>query len=264
MRTDKLKMQSQETSHSGSAASGGETNPFKWNSSTWISALSGTASSVASYNATTGLNSYTDNYNNKPALGASATGQWNYVNSFLNSKDNSFDFKQANNITSQRSLIDKYSDSTEETFAESQFGKGGQSFGFGASSALGGGIGYEVGIVTDNNGGRAFYLTFKGNIGFGSDVGVSVANITPTTKRDFSVNDFSGKGNSYNGSYGAWGYERGGTMSKSGVEKLYPNNAGSGKNGYITNAGSRSYLLPMLRGGLGLFFSESQTWTFNF
>ena len=49
----------------------------------------------------------------------------------------------------------------------------------------------------------------------------------------------------------------GGTMSKSGVEKLYPNNAGSGKNGYITNAGSRSYLLPMLRGGLGFFFSES-------
>jgi len=60
------------------------------------------------------------------------------------------------------------------------------------------------------------------------------------------------------------GYERGGTMDASGKEKLYPNNAGSGKNGYITNTASRSYLAPMLRGGFGIFFTESKTWTFNF
>jgi len=53
-------------------------------------------------------------------------------------------------------------------------------------------------------------------------------------------------------------------MSKSGKEKLYPNNLGSGKNGYTIDTGSRSYLVPMLRGGLGLMFSESKTWTINF
>lgn len=55
-------------------ASSGEANPFKWDSNTWANALSSTTSSVASYNATTGVNSYIDNYNNKPALGASAIG----------------------------------------------------------------------------------------------------------------------------------------------------------------------------------------------
>lgn len=55
-------------------ASSGEANPFKWDSNTWANALSSTTSSVASYNATTGVNSYIDNYNNKPTLGASAMG----------------------------------------------------------------------------------------------------------------------------------------------------------------------------------------------
>lgn len=56
----------------GAAASGGQLNPFKWDSSAWISSLAGTVSSVGSFSATTGLNSYVDNYNNKPAKGASA------------------------------------------------------------------------------------------------------------------------------------------------------------------------------------------------
>ena len=68
----------------GGAASGGEANPFKWDSATWLSAVSSTTSSVGSYNATTGVNSYIDNYNNKPALGASAIGWMNNLHSFVN------------------------------------------------------------------------------------------------------------------------------------------------------------------------------------
>ncbi|OXG06084.1 RHS repeat-associated protein [Flavobacterium araucananum] len=56
----------------GGAASG-EANPFKWNLNTWMTAFTGTASSVASGYATGKANSYIENYNNKPVLGASAT-----------------------------------------------------------------------------------------------------------------------------------------------------------------------------------------------
>ncbi|WP_426484979.1 RHS repeat-associated core domain-containing protein [Flavobacterium sp. 2] len=143
-------------------------------------------------------------------------------------------------------------------------GKGGQAIGWGATASMGGGIGYEIGIVTDDNGGRALYFTFKGNVGWGEDVGMTVTKITPTSKRDFSVDDFYGKAISYSVSYGSWGYERGGTMSKAGKAKLNPNNFGTGKNGYTTDAGSRSHLLPMLRGGMGVLFSESKTWIFKF
>ena len=60
----------------GGAASGGQINPFKWDSNAWTSAFAGAASSAGSYYASsyaTGFaNNYLDNYNNKPALGASA------------------------------------------------------------------------------------------------------------------------------------------------------------------------------------------------
>ncbi|MDL2141712.1 FG-GAP-like repeat-containing protein [Flavobacterium tructae] len=56
----------------GGAASG-EVNPLKWNLSTWMTAFTGTASSVASGYATGRANSYIENYSNKPTLGASAT-----------------------------------------------------------------------------------------------------------------------------------------------------------------------------------------------
>jgi hypothetical protein len=81
----------------GGAASGGETNPFKWNSSTWISAVSGTTSSVASFSASTGLNRYTDNYNNKPVLGASAIGPGFDIPSFVN--NNKYSFSNDQNST---------------------------------------------------------------------------------------------------------------------------------------------------------------------
>lgn len=62
----------------GGAASGGQANPFKWDANAWTSAFAGAASSagssLASSYATGMTNNYLDNYNNKPALGASAIG----------------------------------------------------------------------------------------------------------------------------------------------------------------------------------------------
>lgn len=115
----------------GGAASGGETNPFKWNSSTWINALSGTASSVASYNATTGINSYTDNYNNKPALGASATGQWDNVNSFVGSNQN--------NLWKNEAFTGKSEQNNESNFSK-EF------------------LGLSVGVVSESKFGGRYYF----------------------------------------------------------------------------------------------------------
>ena len=145
-------------------------------------------------------------------------------------------------------------------------GKGGQSVGISCNAALGGGIGLEFGFVSDDNGGRALYFTFKGNVGYGSDVGISASKITPTHKGDFSVNHFSGSGNSHSASFLAWGYERGGTMSKNGIDKVKVNNFGTGKNGYTTNTFSRSYITKVIpeKIGLSYMFSESKTWIFKF
>ncbi|WP_316634951.1 RHS repeat-associated core domain-containing protein [uncultured Flavobacterium sp.] len=74
----------------GAAASGGQLNPFKWDSSAWISSLAGTASSVGSYSATTGLNSYVDNYNNKPPQGASAISSGKndeFIHNYVSTKE---------------------------------------------------------------------------------------------------------------------------------------------------------------------------------
>jgi len=72
----------------GGAASGGQANPFKWDSSTWVSAISSVASSVGSFNATTGVNSYIDNYSNKPPLSASAISSSIDVHSYVSTKEN--------------------------------------------------------------------------------------------------------------------------------------------------------------------------------
>nr|WP_199000442.1 FG-GAP-like repeat-containing protein [Flavobacterium sp. ASV13] len=59
--------------HGGAAS--GEANPFKWNFSTWMTAFTGTVSSLASGYATGSANSYIENYNNKPVLGVSANNK---------------------------------------------------------------------------------------------------------------------------------------------------------------------------------------------
>lgn len=53
----------------GAAASGGEVNPFKWDSNAWINGFSSAASSLGSYGLTASTNNYIDNYSNKPELG---------------------------------------------------------------------------------------------------------------------------------------------------------------------------------------------------
>ena len=80
----------------GGAASGGQINPFKWDSNAWTSAFAGAASSAGSYYASsyaTGFaNNYLDNYNNKPALGASAISPENnseYIHSYVSTEHTS-------------------------------------------------------------------------------------------------------------------------------------------------------------------------------
>jgi len=96
---------------------------------------------------------------------------------------------------------------------------------------------------------------------------MSINNITPTHGGSFSVDDFVGRANSHSLSVGAWGYERGGTTgTNSGIEKAYfmGRNSGVNDKSYITNGGSRGYITPMTKGGLGYLFTESKTWIFKF
>ncbi|MFC4389775.1 RHS repeat-associated core domain-containing protein [Flavobacterium quisquiliarum] len=103
----------------GGAATG-EANPLKWNMQNVMGALSGIGSGLATSYATGATNSYIDNYNNKPALGASAIGLgYDDLHSFVNnnSKDE-FDFKTANNIGDTRPLIQQYNEHPREPYEE--------------------------------------------------------------------------------------------------------------------------------------------------
>ncbi|WP_426483550.1 RHS repeat-associated core domain-containing protein [Flavobacterium sp. 2] len=72
----------------GAYASGGELNPAKWKSTSFTNIAATAASLGSSTVATNFTNNYLENYNNKPALGASAVGPGDDLHSFVNnSKD---------------------------------------------------------------------------------------------------------------------------------------------------------------------------------
>ncbi|MET3028389.1 RHS repeat-associated core domain-containing protein [Flavobacterium sp. UW10123] len=103
----------------GAYESGGQLNPGKWTSNAWTSAFAGAASGAASSYTTGVANNYLDNYNNKPALGASAIGEGYDLPSYIENKSKGdFDFKAANNIEDTRPLIQQYSEHPRVSYQE--------------------------------------------------------------------------------------------------------------------------------------------------
>ncbi|WP_372474851.1 hypothetical protein AB4865_06170 [Capnocytophaga sp. ARDL2] len=148
--------------------------------------------------------------------------------------------------------------------------RGGEFTEFSLGGAAGGGIGLAFGVVRDNFGESSFYFTFSGYAGLGGGLGINSGVISPTNNQTFSVNDFSGSGNSWSINVGFLSYERGGTQGN-GFEN-YGIPTEQNRRAYIYNAGSQSGhypsfqikdVHPWFKGiNVGGMITESKTWVY--
>ncbi|MEJ5092887.1 hypothetical protein GEO21_22800, partial [Sphingobacterium faecium] len=141
--------------------------------------------------------------------------------------------------------------------------KSGEFKGVSINGALIGGIGFEIGIVTDAVGISSFYFTFNGNLGLGGGINISTGIVKPTGQNQFLVSDFRGFGSGYSAgaAYGL-GIDLGVggsiTPDLSGKDKLKPNQWGIGPRGYRTETLSPGFSGPGV--GAGIMYNYSRTW----
>lgn len=83
-----------------------------------------------------------------------------------------------------------------------------------AGGAIGGGFGVGIGVVWDDSGQSALYLTIKGKLGFGAGGGVDVSHIAPTSCWGFKLDDWEGYGTNYNFGAGLFSGSYGGNVTE--------------------------------------------------
>ena len=164
------------------------------------------------------------------------------------------------------------SETYKDVGVETNWGGGEQSgsfssFSFGAT--IGGGFTLEAGFVTDSKNDKAFFFTYHGNAGFGTDVGFNAGKIIPTGNHSFLLDDFKGDGGGYNLSletpFGSFGGGQSGNIPQG--QSFHKGNlkfniGGSSKGSYIINQGSHN-ATPSPKIRLGGSISRSKTWIFK-
>ena len=147
---------------------------------------------------------------------------------------------------------------------KSKTGKAGQFAEFSIGGAVGGGISLSVGIVSDSKGNYTSYFTFSGNCGIGGGFGFNAGKITPTSKRDFNIQDWAGKGNSVSLSADILGWSvggsHGGTQADGSRGKTGFAHYGQAKNGYTYILKPATIFSPNLKAEA--YISESKTWIY--
>lgn len=140
---------------------------------------------------------------------------------------------------------------------------GGNFVGLSVNGALIGGLGYGGGMVTDATGKSSAYFTFNGNIGFGGGIGLDIGTTTPSGPNQFYLNDFAGKGGSYNVGIASplvdFGVGAGGSLDSriGGTKAMNVNNFGNNLGGYKT--GQFGFSPPSGFGVSGMY-SYGTTW----
>jgi hypothetical protein len=143
---------------------------------------------------------------------------------------------------------------------------------FNAGFAFGGGIGFAIGKVYDNQGNSNWYGSFSGNLGLYAGAGFNEGKIIPTNSSHKFVNsDFEGEGKSYSAGYGIFGGSYGGSWLEGSERKDHPedqfNPARFGLNNTNTQTGGYTTLSGGLSKGPGLkiggAYSHTKTWLFN-
>lgn len=132
------------------------------------------------------------------------------------------------------------------------------------NGALIGGIGLEIGVVTDALGNSRPFFTFNGNLGIGGGISLNAGILKPTMNNEpFLAEDLAGFGAGYSasGSYGIGvDLNYGGSLQPgvSGIDKFNPKNFGTGKRGYTTETIGSGFSGPGV--GVGVMINYSRTW----
>jgi RHS repeat-associated protein len=148
-------------------------------------------------------------------------------------------------------------------------GKGGQFTEFSMGGAVGGGISLSFGVVSDSDGDSKFYFTFTGNCGIGGGYALNTGKVTPTTNRNFQVEDWAGNGNSASATVAVGPVSVGGTHGGTEADGTVKNkadtpitgfsNMGQSSNGYTTNSSTSSKTQGLK---VEVMISKSKTITF--
>ncbi|MCW1961003.1 RHS repeat-associated core domain-containing protein [Chryseobacterium viscerum] len=126
---------------------------------------------------------------------------------------------------------------------------------FSANYAIGGGLGFSFGRVTDSKGETNWFSSFNGNIGFGASGGVETGVIIPTDpNHKFVTSDFAGTGVAYSGGDGPLNMSYGGTFNDTytgykNIDNFIPSHFG--QNSKTVNSGYKTM-------GIGIFKGSAQ------
>jgi hypothetical protein len=83
-------------------------------------------------------------------------------------------------------------------------------YSFSFDFAFGGGTGFEIGLVTDQNGGKQWFVSGNANIGYGISAGLNIRYIESIPGSTFIVTDYKGYSNGFNIGIGPLGYSNSG------------------------------------------------------
>jgi hypothetical protein len=129
----------------------------------------------------------------------------------------------------------------------------GQTMSFFFDFAFCGGGGFEIGYVTDKQGGGKWFSKGRANIGIGIGAGFNSTNIYSQGESVFTVDDYYGYSNEFNFSIGPFGYSEGGNKDKQQWKFDGFNNYGKD---YIEKGSNISVLKGMK---IGIWWSNTQT-----
>jgi len=148
--------------------------------------------------------------------------------------------------------------------------KSGFKFSFGLNAALGGGWGFDLGIVKDAGGEINLFFSSNANFGFGADVGLSFGQINSNHSGPFLSEDVPGESLSlYAGiesPFGGIGGSYGGTFSNSltPAQRLNPANYGTSDVGRGNTEFSRGFFqAPSEKIGAGVMYRRTNTYSSN-
>lgn len=167
------------------------------------------------------------------------------------------------NITANRGEILTTPDGTKFEAGSTNIGT---YWSFSANYAIGGGIGFSFGNVTDSKGETNWFSSFNGNIGYGASGGVEKGVIVPTDPNHKFVNsDFAGTGVSYSGGDGPINLSYGGTFNDKydgyrNIDNFNPSHFG--QNSETNNSGYRTFGIGVAKGSaqaLPIMWTKSKT-----
>ena len=121
-----------------------------------------------------------------------------------------------------------------------------------------GGLGFELGYVTDSTGASSLFFTISGHVGLDAGTSLNAGTVTPNGSHSFLLSDWAGEGAGWDAGFLHFGGGESGNFSDNGTKDY--RKYGENTRGYYTRDFSRGWGIPDLSIGGSIF--RSKTWTF--